>query len=78
MNLRSQVLSSISIVSFIDSLQPHPVIPLGDNAGHIGRKPVSHHDQPNPPVVPHEEDERKKKNDPMGELGAACLQDMSF
>jgi hypothetical protein len=46
---------------------------LDDNAGHIGRKPVSHHDQSNPPLVPEEEDERKKKNDPMGELSPTCF-----
>ena len=78
MDLHIQVLPSTSTVSFVHSFQSYPVVPLRDNAGHIGRKPVSHHDQPNPPSVPDEEDERKKKNDPMRELGPTCFQDMSL
>jgi hypothetical protein len=78
MNLHSHVLSSISIVSFINSLQSDSVIPLGDNAGHVGGKPVGHHDQPNPPVVPREEDECKKKDDPVGEFSPTCFQNESF
>lgn len=74
----TRVPSSISTISFMDSLQPHPVVPLGDNAGHIGGKPVSHHDQPDPPFVPDEEDECKKKNDPVRELSPTCFQDMSI
>jgi len=62
----SPIRPSTSIASFMKPLQSNPVIALGDNAGHIGRKPVGHHDQSNPPVAPHEEDERKKKNDPVG------------
>ena len=78
MNPYIQVLPSDSIVSSIHSLQSPPVIPLGDYAGHIGGKPVGHHDQPDPPFVPDEEDERKKKNDPVRELSPTCFQDMSL